>query len=203
VRSWLSCIIAALMACPPAAEAQAPPQPPPVKSTTLRVVPLAGNGAVNDMERRIMSPLVVQVLDQESRPVEGAQVVFRFPLNGPGATFANGELAQTTRTNADGQAAATGWMANSTAGAFEIHVTATRNDEIGQAVISMTNATRVVDDLTANKGKSSSKSKWIKIAIVAGVAGAVTGIVLATTHGGSGGGTTVTAAPGTPTIGAP
>ena len=58
---------------------------------SLKILVLAGNGEMNDLERRVMAPLVVQVVDQNERPVEGAEVVFRFPLNGPSATFPGGK----------------------------------------------------------------------------------------------------------------
>jgi hypothetical protein len=161
---------------------------------------LSGNGGINDLERKIMTPLVVQVLDQESRPVEGVQVIFRFPLNGPSATFPNQQNSQTTRTNADGQAGATGWMANKIAGTFRVQVTATRGNQMGQTMISMTNATRVVGENQAKKRRWWS-SKGAKIGIIAGAAGAVAAIVLLA-RGGKGT-TTVTATPGTPSIGAP
>jgi hypothetical protein len=170
----------------------------------LKVLPLAGNQGLNDLERRVMTPLVVQVLDTESRPIEGAQVVFRFPLNGPTAQFPNQETSQTVRTNADGQAAAVGWMANQVAGNFQVLVTATRGNEMGSATISMTNVTRIVDS-TQQQKKSWWSSKWAKIAVIGGAAGVVAGVVLAT-HGGSSsttGNTTVTATPGSPTIGGP
>src|SRR5438552_2008747 len=103
-RKWLPLLLTILLARPnlvaqqPEAPAQGQPASlPSVQS--LRVVPLAGNGGMNDLERRVMSPLVVQVLDQNSRPVEGAQVVFRFPLRGASAEFPNQQTAQTVRTN--------------------------------------------------------------------------------------------------------
>ena len=91
-----------------------------------------------------MAPLVVQVVDQSDQPVDGADVVFRFPLDGPGASFAGQKNAQTFRTNADGQAAATGWTANGKVGTFRVQVTASRGNELGSATISMTNVTRIV-----------------------------------------------------------
>jgi hypothetical protein len=204
MRAQVVPLLVARLVLAPMGAAQTPtPSPRPLQLPTvqdLRVVPLSGSGGVNDLERKIMSPLVVQVLDQESRPIEGAQVVFRFPLNGPSATFPNQQTSQTTRSNADGQAAATGWMANNRAGTFQVQVTATRGNEIGQASISMTNATRILDE---NRGKTKHwwSSKTAKILLIAGVAGTVTAVVLAT-RGGSGV-RTVTASPGTPTIGAP
>src|SRR5581483_7513056 len=65
------------------------PQQPGVPATVqgLKLIPLAGKGEANDLQRHIMAPLVIEVLDQNDRPVEGAEVVFRFPINGPSATF--------------------------------------------------------------------------------------------------------------------
>ena len=73
---------------------------------SLKLTALAGDHAMNDLERSLMAALVIQVLDQNDRPVEGAEVVFRFPLNGPGAVFRGGNTSQTVRTNGQGQAAA-------------------------------------------------------------------------------------------------
>ena len=70
--------------------------------------------------------------------------MFRFPLDGPSATFADQKNAQTFRTNADGQAAAIGWTANGKVGTFQVQVTASRGNELGSATISMTNVTRII-----------------------------------------------------------
>jgi hypothetical protein len=203
-RYWLPRLLAVVLALPPSASAQTPAQPPaqlaPVASLPvedLRIVVLAGNGETNDLKRLIMAPLVVQVLDQDGRPIEGAQVVFSFPVQGPSATFANKQSSQTTRTNADGQAAATGWVAN-TVGTFQVKVTASRANETGQALITMMNATKIVES-KRDKGKSWLSSKWVKIGVVAIAAGAVIAVVL--TRGNKS--TTVTALPGSPTIGVP
>src|ERR1700678_1137821 len=91
----------------PNSPAQAPAPPPaqaPVEQS-LKVLVLAGNGEQNDLERRVMAPLVVQVEDQNDRAMEGADVVFRFPITGPGASFAGGKSSITVRTNSTGQAA--------------------------------------------------------------------------------------------------
>ncbi len=188
-------VLTFLLSFPPGAPAQ---QPLPAVRT-LRVIPLAGNGEQNDLERRIMAPLVVQVLDQNQRPVEGAEVVFRFPLNGPSATFPNGQTSQTTRTNSQGQAAAKGWVANNQVGSFQVQVTAAYGNQFGTATISMENVARIVED---HKRGRKGMPLWAKIAIIAGAAGLVTGIVLATT-GGNGNNGTVTISPGSPTVGGP
>jgi len=213
VFGWFA-MLAGVLALAPAALPQAPPPyaaapvPPAIAATVqdLRIIPLTVNNATNDLQRRIMAPLVVQVLDQESRPLEGVDVTFRFPLNGPSATFADGQSSRTTRTNAEGQAAATGWTANRMVGTFQVQVTATRGNQMGQTMIAMTNATRILDE-AKEKNRHWYSSKGAKIGIVAGVAAVVAVSVLAATHGGSSSAgpsvITVTASPGSPTIGAP
>jgi len=216
-KCWLATGLAVLMAFPPGIWAQAPAPPTPVQAPAstpaagqaqpaslptvqdLRVVALSGNGGVNDLERKVMTPVAVQVLDQDGRPVVGADVVFRFPLRPPTAVFGNGLNVQTTRTNVDGQAAAANWMASG-AGTFQVQVAATRGNELGQVTITMTNATRVIEG-EKTKGKSWWSHKWAKIGVIGGAAGLAAIIAVVLTRGK--GTTTVTATPGTPTIGAP
>src|SRR5271154_4487590 len=52
----------------PAAPAPAPTPLPVVEG--LKVIPLAGKDEANDLGRRLMAPLVIEVLDQNDRPVE-------------------------------------------------------------------------------------------------------------------------------------
>jgi hypothetical protein len=196
---------------------QTPPQTAPLNPPTkpmaqlpiiknLKVLVLSGNGEMNDLERRVMAPLVVQVLDQNDRPVEGAEVIFRFPLNGPSAAFAGGKTSQNVRSNGTGEAAALNWMANGEVGTFEVHVTATYGNEQGENTVKMQNVTRIVEGA---KGKAKQthwySPTWVKIALVGVAAGAVVGIVLATRGGGKSAASTnpITITPGSPTVGAP
>jgi hypothetical protein len=206
-KGWLSHTLCVLLALPPAVVAQTPAPPPqappaiqPATVRSLKVIPLAGSQGMNDLERRVMTPLVVQVLDQNDQPVVGADVIFRFPLEGPSATFSDHKNARTFRTNADGQAAAIGWMATGRAGTFQVQVTASRGNEQGSTAVTMTNVTRITDETKARK-----KSWWTprKIAIIAGAAAAITAIVLATQASSSSSPTVITGTPGSPTIGGP
>lgn len=170
---------------------------------SLKVTPLAGSNELNDLERSVMAPLVVQVLDQNDNPVEGAEVVFRFPVTGPGGVFLNQKNVQTVKTNSYGQAAAVGWKANSQTGSFRVHVTASRGNEIGEVTIPMTNVTRIAAE-EREKRRGWWSSKWAKVGAIAGAAAVVTGVVLATRSSGSSASTpTITARPGSPTIGGP
>jgi len=175
----------------------------------LRVLVLAGNDGLNDLERHTVASLVVQVLDPNDRPVEGADVVFRFPLKGPGATFADQKTSQTMRTNSHGQAAATNWTANNEVGSFQVQATATYGNQMGEKTISMTNVTRIVEDVKKNrKDKSWWSSRKFKIALIAGGAAIAAGVVLATRGGGNGNPAstpppTITITPGNPSVGGP
>ena len=175
----------------------------------LKILALAGNGEMNDLERKVMAPLVIQVLDQNDRPVEGAEVVFRFPLNGPGATFTGGKTSQTVRCNGTGEAAAVNWMANGEVGTFDIHVTATYGNEVGETTLKMQNVSRIVEAQGTNKRAKQShwySPTWVKVAIVAGAAAAAVGIVLATRGGGhssSSNTVPITITPGSPSVGQP
>jgi hypothetical protein len=172
---------------------------------SLKIRVLAGNGESNDLERKVMAPLVVQVVDQNERPMEGAEVVFRFPISGPSAAFPGGKTSVTARTNGGGQATAVNWMANGQVGTFTVHVNASYGNQVGEATLSMTNATRVVAEAKKTTAKSLWSHRWFKIAVIGGAAAAIgIGVFLATRGGGSkGSGSTVTINPGPPTVGAP
>lgn len=194
---------------PPSSPSPQPGQPAPALPVVqgLKIVALAGKGEMNDLERHVMAPLVIEVLDQNDRPVEGAEVVFRFPINGPGATFPGGRTSQTTRTNGQGQAAAMNWVANNQVGAFDVHVTATYGNQLGETTVSMSNVNKIVEE-----GKKAQKNggwwspRWVKLAIVGGTVALAAGVVLATRGGGSTPTTAhppITITPGPPTVGGP
>jgi hypothetical protein len=211
LRAWVAPVLVALLAFPPKAPGQQTPVPEQVKPMaqlptvqTLKVIALAGDGEMNDVERKVMAPLVVEVLDRNDRPVEGADVVFRFPLNGPSATFPGQQRSKTVRSNGQGQAAAMGWLANNEVGLFQVHVTAARGNQVGETTLSMTNVERIVGDgKTKPKHRSWYSSKWFKIGLIAGAAGLAAGIVLATRGGGGTTATGITITPGSPSVGGP
>lgn len=209
IKRWLPYVLTGVLVLPlnVSAQAPAPPQGAPVAQAatvqSLKVILLSGNQGMNDLERKVMVPLVVQVVDQSDQPVDGAEVIFRFPLSGAGASFADQKNAQTFRTNADGQAAATGWTANGKVGTFQVQVTASRGNELGSATIFMTNVTRIVGAARVRE-KHWWSSKGAKIGIAVGAAAVIAvAVILATRGSGSKSSTVITATPGSPTIGAP
>jgi hypothetical protein len=170
---------------------------------SLKITVLAGNDEMNDLQRHVMAPLVVQVEDQNDRPMDGAEVVFRFPISGPSAAFAGGKTSATVRTNSGGQAAATNWMANGQVGTFEVHVNASYGNQIGETTLKMTNVTRIEEVKKVSKGKSLWSHTWFKAAVIGGAALAVGLGVYFGTRGGGKSGNTVGVSPGPVTVSAP
>lgn len=199
----MALLMAGLLGVPSVVLGQQPAAaaPPAVVPTvrTLRILALAGRNSENDLQTGVMAPLAVQVLDINDRPVEGATVVFRFPLDGASAKFSDGQLTQTVRTNAGGQARATGWMANMVVGPFAVFVTASRGNEQGTLSIPMSNVPRFIPS-KERKQKHWYTSKWAIIGYIAGAA-AITAIVVSS--GGGAGSTTIRGVPGAPTVGGP
>ena len=197
---------------PPPASPPSQPAAPLAIVRDLKIIVLAGNGEMNDLEHRVMAPLVVQVLDQNDRPVQGAEVVFQFPASGPGATFSDGKPTGSMRTNGTGEAAAMHWTANGQVGTFDVHVNATYGNEIGEATLRMSNVASVapgagisVAQTTAAKRSHWYSPTWVKIALIAGAAGAGAGIWLGLRGGGHGTPSTppITVTPGPPSVGGP
>ena len=154
-----------------------------------------GEGALNDIRSRTAREPIVEVDDENHKPIAGALVLFSTPGSGPGAVFPSGLTSLKVTTGADGRAAATGLKPNNNSGAYQIQVSATFGTLSTVAVINQTNV-----------GKSSSQQSHAAhalpvkvIALVAGAAGAgiLTGILLLRGQHAD----TVTAGP--PTVGAP
>ncbi len=182
----------------PAAQAQ-PAEPPGV----LKIVVVEGEGAVNNIRTRSATAPVVEVRDENDKPVAGAEVIFQLPPAGPGGVFHGWMRTQTVRSDENGRAAASGYAPNDQAGRFNIKVTATLGNRTGSAVISQTNVYRGGG---GGPGISSARSGWWKILVGVGAAGAVIGAVAATRGNGTASATTsrpITITPGPITVGTP
>lgn len=188
----------------PAAQLAAAPQGQPAEPPgTLKIVVIEGEGAVNNVRTRSATAPVVEVRDENDKPVAGAEVVFQLPAAGPGGVFHGWMRTQTVRTDEKGRAAASGYAPNDQAGRFNIKVTATHRNKTGSAVISQTNVYR--GGGTA-PGIAGGRSGWWKIVVGLGTAGAVIGAVAATRGNGTAATTTykpITITPGPITVGSP
>jgi len=92
--------------------------------TSLQIVIVEGEGAINNVKQRVNREPIVQVEDENHKPVAGAAIIFFLPNDGPGGTFANGSMTFTTTTNAQGQAVARGIRFNKQPGSMQIRVSA-------------------------------------------------------------------------------
>jgi hypothetical protein len=168
----------------------------------LQVVIIEGQGAINNIKQKTNVEPVVEVQDENRKPVPGAAVVFFLPSQGPGGMFANGSRTLTATTDHDGRAIARGIQFTQT-GQFEIRVTASYQGETASAVITQNN----IAGISASGGGRSISTK--AIIIVALIAGGIAGGILAAEHAGggssssSGGPAPIVITAGTPTVGGP
>jgi hypothetical protein len=176
---FLSTFLAILMSLPlsPGASAQTP--------LKLSLVIVEGEGAINNIRQRTAREPIVQVEDENRRPVAGAAVVFTLPSSGPGAAFANNANTLTTITDSQGRAVARGMRPNNIQGNYQIRVTASKDGQTTSANISQTNALIVGAVAGAAAGGISAKL----IAVLAVVGAAAAGGAVYATRGSNGNGT--------------
>jgi hypothetical protein len=185
--------------CVPAVFAQAP-------AHTLNLVIVEGDGAINNIRQRTAREPVVQVEDENHKPVAGAAVIFLLPEHGAGGTFADGSHSLTVISNSQGRASAHGIHLNSVQGQFQIGVTASYNGMTATATISQSIAVGVAGGAGgAGAGVAAGLSAKAIVIIVVAAAAAAGGAAYAATHTGGSSpaatGTTIT--PGTGTVGPP
>ena len=187
-------IVAVTYTTPPA-RAQAP-EP---KQLTISI--LEGEGAINNIRQRTAREAIVQVQDENHKPVAGVAVTFFLADHGASGVFSNGSRSMTLLTDSNGQAAMRGMVPNKMAGKMEIRVSARLGNLNADAVITQTNAAGA-----AAAGGAAISGKVIALIVVVAV-GAVIGGVLATRGGSSTAATpapaVVTITAGSPTVGHP
>jgi hypothetical protein len=148
----------------------------------LNLVVVEGEGQINNIRQRTAREPVVQVEDENHKPVAGAIVVFTTPSNGASGVFANGSHTLTVTTDNTGRAVARGLKPNTARGQYQIHVNASSHGQTANANITQTNAVLTAAGTVAAGGAG--HGKLITVLAVVGAA-AVGGIVYATQQGGS------------------
>jgi len=162
----------------------------------LNLVVVEGEGAINNIRQRTARETIVQVQDENHKPVAGAAVVFTLPTDGAGGTFANGAHTLTVTTDNQGQAVARGFRPNHIQGQYQMHVTASHNGQTATAIITQSN----VLGAAAAAAAGGISGKLIAILVIAGAAAA--GGAVAATRGGGNNTTTTTVTPTTIAAGA-
>jgi len=102
----------------------------------LHITILDGEDALNDIRERTAREPIVQVEDENHKPVAGALILFSIQNGGTGAggTF-NGLNVLSVTTDAQGKAVGHGLKLNTTSGSFTISVTATLGALVATAII--------------------------------------------------------------------
>jgi hypothetical protein len=186
--------IVAMQSVPAPVRAQAP------EPKQLNISILEGEGAINNIRQRTAREAIVQVEDENHKPVAGAAVTFFLADHGASGVFSNGSRSMTVLTDNSGRAAMRGIVPNKVAGKMEIRVTARLGNLNANAVITQQNAAGA-----AAAGSAAISGKVIALIVVVAAAAAA-GIVLATRSGGSSTPATppaVVITPGTPSVGHP
>lgn len=195
-RPGLAVLLSMLLAAPAvkAQEAAAP--------LKLNIQIVEGDGAINNVRQRVAREPIVQVTDENNKPVAGAAVTFLLPNSGPGGTFAGGQNSMTVITDANGRAAARGLRANRMDGKYQMRVTASFQGQTASTTIGMSNV--IAAGAAAAGGMSLTKI----LLVMAIMGGAAVGGVTAATSGNDVRNepptrppTTIT--PGTPNVGPP
>jgi hypothetical protein len=163
--------------------------PAPAK---LNIVILEGEGAINNLRQRVARETIVQVEDENHKPLSGVAVVFLLPDHGPSGVFLDGSRSLSVTTDAQGRAVARGIQPNKVAGKMEIRVSAKYQGLTANTTVVQTNVAAAV----AAGGIS---AKLLTLIVIC-AAGAAAGTAVALTRGGT---TTTVVTPGTPTVGAP
>ena len=219
---WLSLLVIITLSLSSAV----PDAPAQETVSKIDIAVVAGEGASVNPGQRLPVVPSVRIVDQNSRPVRGAVVVFNLPVSGTSGQFSNGTKNLTVLTDQNGTATATGLRANGIPGRLQILVTASYRGAntrgfINQTVQGTGSSTTQVSRGSAGPSAAPSagggggggghiSGKWI--AIIAGIGGAAAAGVIAATHKGgssSGGGSTPSGSagigitPGTGTVSPP
>jgi hypothetical protein len=198
---WLSPVLAILISIPATSVVDAQDIAP-----KLNIVIVEGDGAINNIRQRTAREPIIQVEDENHKPVAGAAVIFTLPGQGAGGTFAGNTQSLSVVTDSQGRAVAHGFHPNSVQGQYQIHVTASNNGQTANANISQTNA---VVAGAAGAAAAGISGKLIAVLVIVGAAAAAGGAYYAT-HNGGGGGSNISAGasvivitPGAGTVGPP
>ncbi len=128
-------VVAVLLSCLIAGEDLAIAQTRP----GLKIVVIEGEGAVHNIQTGLGRSPVVEVRDEDDKPVAGARLTFALPERGPSGSFFGAGTVLNVTTNEQGRATGAGFRPNSSEGRFQIRVTAAQGDRTGFVNITQTN----------------------------------------------------------------
>jgi hypothetical protein len=98
-----------------------------------------GEGAINNIKRRTAREVIVQVEDENHKPIGGATVSLLLPSSGPGGQFSGGGISQTLTSDPTGRVRFQ-FRPNNTAGQFQANVTASYQGVTATTTVVQSNA---------------------------------------------------------------
>jgi hypothetical protein len=176
---------------------EAAPPPP-----SLQIAILEGEDVSNNIKERTAREPIVQVTDENHKPVAGAAVLFSIDSQGghAGASFAHGAKVFHGTTDANGNVTAHGFHPNGHTGQFHVNVTASKGQLTAHTTIAQTNVAAATTAATTSGITGFITAHVVLVSVVAASAvavGVTTGVVVSNQSSG----TTITT--GTGTVGAP
>ena len=156
-----------------AAQADAPP-------SSIELAVVQGEGALNGLGQRATQEPIVEVRDQNKRPLTGAVVVFTLPTQGASGEFGKSSKTLTVLTDDGGRAVATGLRVNKIPGKLEIHVNASYKGQTTRLMITQFN-------MAGPGGKAKGGGGSGKIVLILALVGAAAagGVVAGTRRNGN------------------
>ncbi len=150
----------------------------------LNLVVVGGQGAINNIKQRATRDTIIQVEDENHRPIAGAAVVFLLPNDGPGGEFSGGAKTVAMMTDNNGQAVMPRMDANQLTGEFQIRVNASYQGLQASTVITQSNAQGPPVGSSSKAAHEGVSGKVIGILVGVAAAGAV-GAAVALKGGGN------------------
>jgi hypothetical protein len=171
--------------------------PPPLR---LQITILDGEGALNNIKQQTAREPIVQVEDENHKPIAGALVIFTLPQSGPGGTFSGGSTVFDGVTDVSGQAKPTGLVPNNVVGKYQIQVDVRYRNLNAHTAINQSNFMGATTTAAAHAATHAFPLKAVLIVAAAGGAAAAAAVI-ATQSSNSPSAAVLT--PGTPTVGPP
>jgi hypothetical protein len=175
---------------------EAPPAP------ALRIVILEGEDVSNNIKERNAREPIVQIEDENHKPVAGAAVLFSVTTESghAGGSFLNGAKTFSGQTDANGQIHAQGFHPNGHAGQLHINVTASKGQLTAHTTIAQTNVAAASTAATTATVPGFVATHVVLVSLVAAgavVGGVVAGAIIPLNNSGT------AIVPGNGTVGAP
>jgi len=169
----------------------------------LRIVILEGEAVSNNVKERTAREPIIQVEDENHKPVAGAVVLFSIDSQGghAGASFLHGAKIFSGQTDANGRIVAQGYRPNTHTGQFHINVTASKGNLTTHSTISQTNVIAAGAAASSSAGMAGFISTHVILVSLVAAGAVVGGVVAGAIVTGNSSRTTITTGPGT--VGAP